>query len=97
MHFTIVKAINLPHYLYRSLVKMTEKVQRKGKDHKSNQFHHGLVKFIVLHQLSEINLPWETFIQSAYLLPATSQRSDHTTPLASQKPLEVRSSNKLVA
>lgn len=54
MHFTTIKTLNLPHYLYRSFVKMTEKVQSKGRDHQANLFHHGLVKFIVLHQLCEV-------------------------------------------
>ena len=56
MHFTTIKPLNLPHYLFRSLVKIMEKVQRKGKDHETIFFHCGLVKFMLLQNLSEINV-----------------------------------------
>jgi hypothetical protein len=94
MHFTAIKPLNLPHYLFRSLVKMTEKVQSKGKDHQTNLFHHGLVKVMVLQRLSEINMPWEVFIQSASLMPATSQPSSQITPSTPPRPQEVGSSNR---
>ena len=86
MHFTIVKPLNLPHYLYRSILKMIKKVQIKGKDHQSNLFHHDLVKVIFLHHLSEINMPWEEFTESASLLPTTNQPSSQGTPSPSPKP-----------
>ena len=73
---------------------MTEKVQIKGKDHQANLFHHGLVKVIVLDQLSQINLPWEAFMQSASLFPATSQPSIQSTPLEPPRPQEVGSLRK---
>jgi hypothetical protein len=91
MHFTAIKPLNLPHYLFRSLVKMIEKVQRKGKDHQTNLFHHGLVKVMILQNLSEINIPWETFIQSVSFLPATSQPSSQSTPSTPPRPQEVGS------
>ena len=52
MHFTSIKPLNLPRYLFISLVKMIEKVQRKGKYHKTNLFHHGLVKVMVIQKIS---------------------------------------------
>jgi len=72
MHFTSIKPINLPRYQFRSLVKMTEKVQPKGRDHQGNLFHHSLMKVIVLHQLAHINMTWESFLQGVALIPSPS-------------------------
>lgn len=96
MHFTGIKPLNLPHYLFRSLVKITEKVQRKGRDHQESLFHHGLVKIIVLHQLSQVNISWETFMQSTTFLPTTSQPTSQSTPSTPSRPQEVGSSNKFL-
>ena len=49
MHFTSIKPLNLPNCLFRSLVKMTEKVQSKGRNHQASLFHHDVIKMIVLH------------------------------------------------
>jgi len=49
MHFTSMKLLNLPNYLYSRLVKMDEKVHSKGRDHQASLFHHALIKVIVLH------------------------------------------------
>lgn len=73
MHFTYVKVLKLPHYLYRSIVKMVEKVLRLGKYHHDNLFHHGLVKILAFHQLAQINLSWDGFIYSTFLLPSPAQ------------------------
>ena len=86
MHFTRVKTLDLPHYLYRSLIKMAEKVQSRREDHHTSLFHHGLIKLIVLHHLSSINMTWEDFLERLSVplsvLPITS----------SPQPMEIRSS-----
>lgn len=54
MHFTTIKPLNLAHYLYKSLVKMTEKVQRKGKITRKTFFimvWSRLLFFISFHRL----------------------------------------------
>jgi len=48
-HFTNVKPLNLPYYLYRNLGKMAKKVQNKMNDHEASLYHHALIKIIVLH------------------------------------------------
>ena len=69
-----------------------EMVQSKGKDHKENLFHYGLVKVIVLHQLSQFNISWETFLESNSFMPTTSQPTSHSTRSAPLRPHEVGSS-----
>ena len=63
MHFTFIKTLDLTHYLYRSLIKMTEKVESIKQDHYPSIFHCGLLKLIMLHHLSSINMTWETFME----------------------------------
>ena len=89
MHFTSVRALNLHHYLYKSMVKMAYKVWRLGEDHHASLFHHGLVKVLLCHQLAQINLSWDGFIYSTSLLSSLVQSSSHTTPLNSLAHQEV--------
>jgi len=69
MHFTSQNPLNLPNYLFRSLVKMTKKVQKKGRDHQASLFHHALIKIMVLHKLVQVNMSWEAFLKETALLP----------------------------
>ena len=49
-HFTGVKALDLPYYLYRSIVKMSSVVQRRiFPQQMSSLFHHSLIKMVVEH------------------------------------------------
>lgn len=91
MHFIGLKTVNLPHYLYKSMAKMVEKVRRMGENHHASLFHHGLVKVLVYHQLAQINLSWDGFVYSTSLLSSPAQSSSHSTPFAS---LEVAFSSK---
>lgn len=79
MHFTATKSINLSSYLYRSLTKMSERVQLKGKVRYPNLFHHSLIKVIVLHQLKENNMTWDTFIEVTSKTHITTSPSQHQT------------------
>ena len=83
LHLTSVKTLNLPHYLYKSMVKMVEKVRRMGENHHASLFHHGLVKVLVFHQLSQINFSWEGFVYSNSLLSSPAQSISHSTALTS--------------
>ena len=52
MHFTGVKALDLPHYLYRSIMKMCSIVQRRiFPQQMSSWFHHSLINIVIEHQL----------------------------------------------
>ena len=69
MHFTSTKTLNLSNFLFRSLVKMTEKIQTMGKAHITNLFHHSLIKILVVHQLSAKKVTWKTFLEKLKTAP----------------------------
>lgn len=64
MHFTSQKPLNMCNYLFRSISKMSEKIQLKDKEHSPSLFHHNLIKTIVLHQLAERGMAWEAFLET---------------------------------
>ena len=54
MHFTRVKLLNLPYYLYESIDKIALVVNKRSYAHQMQSlFHHSLVKMIFLHQLEQ--------------------------------------------
>ena len=63
MHFTSVRMLHLPYYLYRSIDKMSYIVQKRDYPQQMQSlFHHSLIKMVVMHQLQDKGIPWETFI-----------------------------------
>ena len=97
MHFTRVKMMNLPYYLFRSIDKMASFVKKKMYDHQMpSLFHHSLIKMIVLYQLEPQGISWETFISHdvftdprAFIqqnFPSTSQPSTSTHPSSPHVP-----------
>lgn len=85
MHFTSKKPLNLPNYLFRSLVKMTKKVQSKIRDHQASLFHHALFKVIFLHQLTWIKMSWEAFLEATALLHFYNQSKSQISPSSSSR------------
>lgn len=63
MHFTSQKPLNICNYLFKSISKMSEKLQLKDKEHSPSLFHHSLIKTIVLHQLLQQILASRTVAQ----------------------------------
>jgi len=61
MNFTNVQQINLSHYLYKSVIKMREKVKKLRENHHTSLFHHGLVKVLAFHELAQENISWDHF------------------------------------
>jgi hypothetical protein len=57
--------MNLPFYLFRSIGKMSDKVQAKSKQVDTNVFHYGLIKMLVMEELRKNNIDWETFLTSS--------------------------------
>ena len=63
MHFTRVKMLNFPYYLYRSIDKISSIVRRRSPSQKMQSlFHHSLIKMVVLHQFEQQGIPWDVFI-----------------------------------
>jgi hypothetical protein len=59
LHFTGKQPMNMPFYLLKSLTKMASKVQDKPQTTSNSLFHHGLIKLIVLEELSRRNKTWD--------------------------------------
>lgn len=64
MHFTSQKPLNMCNYLFRRISKISEKIKMKNKENYPSLFHHSLIKAIVLHQLIEKGVTWETFLET---------------------------------
>lgn len=73
---------------------MTEKVQRLGENHHNSLFHHGLVKVLVCHQLSHVELSWDDFSNSSFPSSSPTMSSDESTSPNSPMQQEVASSRK---
>ena len=65
VHFTRVRMLNIPYYLYKSIEKMAFIAQKRDYDHQMQSvFHHSLIKMIITHHLDMLNIPWDTFISN---------------------------------
>jgi len=63
MHFTRVKMLRIPYFLFRNIEKITYIVQKKSYPQQmSSIYHYSLIKMIVLHHLNLLNISWDTFI-----------------------------------
>jgi len=54
--------INLPYFLYKSLVKMVETVKQENKPKATQVYHQGLIKILVEYQVKEKGLDWKEFM-----------------------------------
>jgi hypothetical protein len=64
--------MNLPFDLFRSIVKMSYRVQDKSKQVDTNVFHYGLIKILVLEELKKTNTYWEVFLAASGFQPNVS-------------------------
>ena len=62
LHFVGKKNLDLPFYLYRSLAKISDKVQVKSEVNETSLFHHGLIKLLVLEELKILGRDWSSFL-----------------------------------
>jgi hypothetical protein len=64
--------LNMPHYLLRSLYKMSKRFKREKAD--SSLFHHGLIKLIIIHHLSLHGDSWQVFLsRNGFANPKSAQ------------------------
>ena len=54
--------IDIPFYLFRSLGKMADKVQGRPERSETSNFHHGLMKLLVLEELNKLDRHWAYFL-----------------------------------
>lgn len=81
MHFTRVRMLKIPYFLFRNIEKMAYIVQKNPYPQQMNSlYHHSLIKMVVLHHLNLVNISWETFItndifRGPQIPPSVSQES----------------------
>lgn len=54
--------LNLPFYLYNSLIKMSQRYQRQPLSFPQYVYHHGLINIIVQFQLNKKRKSWDEFL-----------------------------------
>lgn len=75
LHFIGKQLMDIPFYIFRSLGKISDKVQGRPERSETSIFHHGLIKFIVLEELKKLNRDWGTFLfMSGYEIDAPTPR-----------------------
>lgn len=94
MNFIGVQQVNLSYFLYKSLVKMAEKVQSQGEKHHSSSSHHGLVKVLVCHKLSQENVSWDHFAKLTFPSSSSTRFHDKTMSTVSPMQQEIASSRR---
>ena len=62
LHFIGKKPLDLPFFLFRSLGKISDKVQAKDEGSETSIFHHGLIKLLVLEEFKNLNIDWASFL-----------------------------------
>jgi hypothetical protein len=66
LHFTCKYAVNLPFYLFKSIGKISDRVQAKSKAVDTSVFHSRLIKMLVMEESRNKNIDWEAFITSSH-------------------------------
>jgi hypothetical protein len=61
-HFTGKTPINLPYFLYHSLIKVCNRIRARPLSIKSTLCHLGLIKLILLQELKQQGKSWEHFL-----------------------------------
>ena len=59
------KTLNLPHFLLKSLIKMSKAYQKKLDV--NSLFHHGLIQIILEHELIKYHISWAIFLSKIQL------------------------------
>jgi hypothetical protein len=61
-HFSGKTPINLPYFLYHSLIKVCNRIRARPLSIKSTLCHLGLIKLIILQELKQQGRSWEHFL-----------------------------------
>lgn len=73
MHFTRVKILNMTQYIFRSIDRMAQIVEKREYEHQmKSRIHHSLIKIIVLYHLKELNIRWSTFIANPIFIDSST-------------------------
>jgi hypothetical protein len=88
--------MNLPFYLFRSIGKMSDRVQAKSKKVDTSVFHSDLIKMLVLEELKKTNIYWDVFLAASGFQPdiAHTPQSKRQTPTPIEKTMHSDSRKK---
>jgi hypothetical protein len=64
MHLNGDYPLNMPYFLFKSLTKMSKRVQSLSTNAKNSLFHQVLIKTLVMSTLRELQKPWSWLMQS---------------------------------
>ena len=63
MHFTRVRMMSILYFICKNIERMTVITKRKPYPEQLNSIYDfAVIKIVVLHQLTQLGVPWETFI-----------------------------------
>ena len=69
MHFTRVRLMSIPYFMYRNIERMTFLVQKKTPAQQHNSiYHYALIKIMVVHQLAQQGIAWDEFISRDFFV-----------------------------
>jgi hypothetical protein len=91
LHFEGGPKIDFPYFLRMSLNKMVRDVKSISKIEKTNIYHQGFIKILVLHELRKQRISWKTLITQH--LPTENKYVEETQhgPNKSKEPQEKKS------
>lgn len=63
MHFTKARMMSIPYFICKNIESMNVITKRKPYPQQLNSIYHfAVIKIIIVHQLTQLGVPWETFI-----------------------------------
>ena len=83
--------LNLVHFLYNLLLKMSRSFQKKPSQSSQYIYHQGLIKILIQHQLNKKKKTWEKFLVSEGFQGITSRKKTMCCPKSKKR---VNSQNK---
>lgn len=70
--------INLPYFLYRSLLKMIETVKHEHRPKAGQIYHQGLIKILVEYQVRSQGIAWREFMSKNQFIEHVNEVQDNT-------------------
>ena len=62
LHFKRDRTLNVPHYLLKSLRKMSNTIYKQQINVDKSLYHHGLTQIIVKRELHKLGIEWNKFL-----------------------------------
>lgn len=73
-HISGYKALNLPYFLHKDLLKMSKKIQLNPSAASHHIFHAGLIKILVKYELDKKNNSWDIFVKEVGFAQRTQKK-----------------------